>query len=164
MDLTFYCSWSLDASTGVHLTEGQPDPNADQCETDLMQYHSWPPDASAEGYIWLIWSHTLGKPLSLISLLNYRLTTITEKINLHIYILSCSIFKNSYPLNNITLTENPIWAQINWTPLSTGLGHQMPVWGVHLTEGHPDLQAEQMSSWPQMPLWEGYIWAHVNWT
>ena len=103
---------------GLHLTEGQPDPKADQMSSwphkaDQMstwpdvvllfttgclylggtsdwrsawpkggqnvkltwQYQSWPPDAPTRGYIWLTWSHTVGKPLSLISLLNYRLTT-----------------------------------------------------------------------------------------
>ena len=48
-----------------------------------------------------------------------------------------------------------------------GIGH----WGVHLTKGQPDPNADQMSSWPEILshlatrcLYRGYIWSKVSLT
>ena len=34
-------------------------------------------------------------------------------------------------------------------------------YGGHLTEGQPDPKADQMSSWPEIPLPVGYIWPQI---
>ena len=87
---------------GVHLSSGRLHPT---------EFHSWPQDASTRGYIWsevslpkccesttldsrcfswgyiwLTWPNTVGKPLSPMFLLNYRLTT-KNNLNTHITLL-----------------------------------------------------------------------------
>ena len=91
---------------GVCLTKGQPDPKPDQMS-------SWP-----EMHLWGVYLTNLMTysveafkcnlspqlQINFICLLNYRFTTTaTTKRTIYIHtVLSCSIFKNSYPLNNST--------------------------------------------------------------
>ena len=165
-DPSYYHSWPQDASTwgplrghrgdegkGVHLTTDQPDPQADQMSC-------WPagvPLLTTRCLYWG-WGHrgTLGVSRGYI----WKIKMVYCKAHL----------KTQDGLLNTE--DNRTWAQVNGSQVSTTLGHQMPLPGVHLTTGQPDPMADQMSSWPDIaPLLAtrcllpgGYIWTQVNWT
>ena len=104
------------------------------------------------GYIWLTWSHTLVKPLSLISLFNYRLRTTRRKdkstytqyfsvqfSRTHIQLLtvlwqntqfnSSALQCMTYLSNGWTWNEQKNICTHNTLQLSTSLGHKMLLWG-----------------------------------
>ena len=81
-----------------------------------------------------------------------KTTTATTKRSIYI---NCSIFNSSYLLHcNVWLTSPIVEKQMTkiWThnklELSTILGHQMSLLGVHLTECQPDAKNNPMSWWP----------------
>ena len=171
VDLTWYCSWPLHASTG-HMSElRSTGPNlvpllATRCiyqgyiwtqinwiQLNTALGHQMP--LPGEGYIW--------PKVSLIQ----RLTKYqADLIQYHSWPLDASIggsseFRSTRP--NLVLllatrcsTGGYIWAQVNWTQLSTVLGHQMPLLGVHLSSGQ--LDPTEYHSWPlDASTWGGHL-------
>ena len=100
---------------GVHLRSGQLDPS---------QYHSWPLDASTRGVSELRSTRPNLVPLSATRCLYWGY--IWPKVR----VTKCQadlMWYHSWPLD--ASTRGYILPQVNWTQLSTTLGHEMPLLG-----------------------------------
>ena len=146
---------------GVHLTEGQPDPKADQIS-------SWPDIVLLSAARCLYWGVHLTKghpdpkadqmsswPYVILLLALDASTGGTSELRL--------TRPNLVPLlaarclyQGVHLTEgqpDPKADQISsWPDIVLLSAARCLYWGVHLTKGHPDPKADQMSSWPYVVL------------
>ena len=139
VDLMWYCSWPLDASTWGCGWEGYIYPHIilthrlTKCHTDLQLYHSWPFDACTGVGMGLSGGQQGCRKHQ------GALGVTYEKSRW--YIAKCSW--NS----RWSIVDNRTWAQVNGTQVSSNLCHQMPLPGA--LRGH--------MGW-------GYIWQHISLT